>query len=145
MAFIKNITAGFIGSIALNLLHETLRKNATNVPQINKIGEQALNKTLNKYGTPIANPTELHKATLKADLVANAIYYSLIGGNKNLIWPKAIFLGLSAGIGALKLPEPMGLNPNPVTRTNQTKILTVGYYLFGALVTGYVLKTLSKK
>ena len=145
MGFIKNVTAGFIGSIALNLLHETLRKNATNVPQINKIGEQALNKTLSKYGTPITNGDDLYSATLKADLVANAIYYSLIGGSKNFIWPKAIFLGLSAGIGALKLPEPMGLNPKPVTRTTQTKALTVGYYLFGALVTAYVLKTFSKK
>lgn len=145
MGFIKNITAGFIGSVALNLLHETLRKNATNVPQINLIGEQALNKTLSKYGTPITNPDELHNVTLKADIIANTMYYSLIGGNKNFIWPKAIFLGLSAGIGALKLPEPMGLNPEPVTRTNQTKVLTVGYYLFGALVTAYVLKTLSKK
>lgn len=145
MGFIKNITAGFIGSIALNLLHETLRKNASNVPQINKIGEQALNKTLSKYGTPITNADDLHNATLKADLVANAMYYSLIGGNKNFFWPKAIFLGLSAGIGALKLPEQMGLDPEPVTRTNQTKALTVGYYLFGALVTAYVLKKLSKK
>lgn len=145
MGFIKNITAGFIGSIALNLLHETLRKNATNVPSINLIGEQALNKTLSKYGTPITSPDELHNVTLKADIIANAMYFSLIGSNKKWIWPKAVFLGLSAGIGALKLPEPMGLNPEPVTKTNQTKVLTVGYYLFGALVTAYVLKTLSKK
>lgn len=145
MGLIKNITAGFIGSVALNLLHETLRKNAANVPHINIIGEQAINKTLSKYGRPITNPEELHNVTLKADIIANTMYYSLIGGNKNFVWPKAIFLGLSAGIGALKLPEPMGLNPEPVTRTNQTKVLTVGYYLFGALVTAYVLKTLSKK
>lgn len=144
MGFIKNITAGFIGSVALNVLHETLRKNATNVPKINVLGEQALNRTLDKFGTPIADPDELHSATLKADLAANTMYYSLIGGNKNWIWPKAILLGLSAGIGALKLPEPMGLDPEPVTRTTQTKALTVGYYLFGALVTGLVLKTLSK-
>ena len=145
MGFIKNITAGFIGSVALNLLHETLRKNATNVPKINILGQQALNKTLSKYGTPITDPDELHNTTLKADLAANTMYYSLIGGNKNWIWPKAILLGLSAGIGALKLPEPMGLDPEPVTRTNQTKALTICYYLFGALVTGLVLKTLTKK
>ncbi|RZL50163.1 MAG: hypothetical protein EOP00_05580 [Pedobacter sp.] len=145
MGFIKNITAGFVGSVALNILHETLRKNASNVPHINVIGEQALNQTLGKFGTPITDEDELHQATLKADIVANTMYYSLIGGNKNWIWPKAILLGLSAGIGALKLPEPMGLDPEPVTRTNQTKVLTVSYYLFGALVTGLVLKTLSKK
>lgn len=145
MGLIKNITAGFIGSIALNFLHETLRKNATNVPKINILGEQALNRVLSEVGTPIADENELHEATLKADLAANTMYYSLIGGNSKWIWPKAIFLGLSAGIGALKLPEPMGLNPDPVNRTRQTQVLTVGYYLFGALVTAVVLKTLSKK
>lgn len=145
MGLIKNITAGFIGSVALNFLHETLRKNASNVPKINVLGEQALNKVLGELGTPIADENDLHKATLQIDLAANTMYYSLIGGSSNWIWPKAVFLGLSAGIGALQLPEPMGLNSEPVTQTKQTQILTVGYYLFGALVTALVLKTLSKK
>ncbi|TKC08388.1 hypothetical protein FA048_14635 [Pedobacter polaris] len=144
MGFIKNITAGFVGSVALTVLHEIVRKNATNVPKINVLGEEALNKTLSKFGTPITDEDELYRTTLKADLTANAMYYSLIGGNTKWIWPKAVLLGLCAGIGALKLPEPLGLDPEPVTRTNQTKALTVGYYLFGALVTGLVLKKLSK-
>lgn len=145
MGLIKNLTAGLIGSLALNLLHETLRKNETNVPKINLLGEEALNKTRIALGqTPIVDQEELYKATLKADLVSNAVYYSLIGGKSKYIWPKAIFYGLSAGIGALKLPKPLGLDSTPVDETDQMKALTIGYYLFGALVTGLVLKTLSK-
>lgn len=140
MGIIKNLTAGFIGSVALNILHETLRKYNTNVPKINLLGEEALNKTLFRYGTPIMDKDELYRTTLKADLVGNAVYYSLIGGKSALIWPKAILFGL----GAIKLPEPLGLDPDPVAKTDQMKVLTVGYYLFGALVTGYVLKALSK-
>ena len=145
MGIIKNLTAGFLGSVALNLLHETLRKNATNVPKINLLGEEAINKTLVTIGkAPITDEDELYSATFKADLISNTLYYSLIGGKTKYIWPKAIFFGLSAGLGALKLPEPLGLDPAPVDRTDQMKILTVGYYLFGALVTGFVLKKLSK-
>jgi len=144
MGILKNLTAGFIGSVALNILHETLRKYNTNVPKINLLGEEALNKTLFRYGTPIMDQDELYRTTLKADLVGNAVYYSLIGGKSALIWPKAIVFGLSAGLGAINLPEPLGLDPDPVAKTNQMKVLTVGYYLFGALVTGYVLKALSK-
>ena len=145
MGLIKNLTAGLIGSIALNILHETLRKNETNVPKINLLGEEALNKTLVAIGKPpINDPEELYSTTLKADLISNTFYYSLIGGKTKYIWPKAIFFGLSAGIGALKLPQPLGLDPTPVAKTDQMKALTVGYYLFGALVTGYVLKKLSK-
>lgn len=145
MGFIRNLTAGFIGSVALNLLHETLRKNSTNVPKINVLGGEAINKTLAWFGTPITDEDELYRTTLKADLISNTLYYSLIGGGRKWIFPKAIVLGLTAGIAALKLPEPLGLDPEPVTRTNQIKALTVGYYVFGALVTAVVLRTLSKK
>ena len=145
MGMIKNLTAGLLGSLALNILHETLRKNGTIVPKVNLLGEEALNKTLIGIGqAPITDEEELYKATLKADLISNTIYYSLIGGKSKYIWPKAIFFGLSAGFSAIKLPEPLGLNPSPVTTTSQLKVLTVGYYLVGALVTGLALKTLTK-
>jgi len=145
MGLIKNLIAGFLGSVALNLLHETLRKNETNVPKINLLGEEALNKTLVAVGKqPIRDQEELYNATLKADLISNALYFSMIGGKRKLIWPKAVLLGLSAGIGAIKLPEPLGLDPKPVTATDQMKALTVGYYLFGALVTGFILRKLTK-
>jgi hypothetical protein len=146
MGLIKNLTAGFLGAVALNMLHETLRKNETNVPKVNLLGEEAINKTLIGIGQqPITDKEELYKTTLKADLISNAMYYSLIGGKSKYIWPKAILFGLTAGIGAVKLPKPLGLNPEPVAATNQMKALTIGYYLFGALVTGAVLKTLTKK
>jgi hypothetical protein len=145
MGLIKNLTAGLLGSLALNFLHETLRKNETNVPKINLLGEEALNKTRIGLGkTPITDEEELYKATLKADLISNTMYYSLIGGKSKYIWPKAIIFGLGAGLGALKLPKPLGLDPEPVAATDQMKALTVGYYLFGALVTGFVLKSLTK-
>ena len=146
MGSIKNLTAGLLGSLALNILHETLRKNASNVPKINLLGEEALNKALVGIGKkPITDEEELYQTTLKADLISNTIYYSMIGGKSKYIWPKAIFFGLSAGFGAIKLPSKLGLEDKPVAATNQMKALTVGYYLFGALVTGLVLKTLTKK
>ncbi|WP_113661381.1 hypothetical protein [Pedobacter nanyangensis] len=144
MKWIKNMTAGLIGAVALNILHEVVRKNVKNAPQINLLGEEVVNKTLSQVGTPVVDADDLHRLTLEADLIANATYYSMIGSSGKYIWPKAVALGLSAGIGAIQLPEPLGLDATPVTRTTQTKVLTVGYYLFGALVTATVLKTLFK-
>lgn len=144
MRWIKNIAAGLIGSVALNILHESVRKNVNNAPEINLLGAEAVNKTLSQYGRPIQDPDDLHKVTLELDLIANAAYYSAIGSSGKYIWPKAIAMGLSAGIGALKLPKPLGLDPSPVTETTQKQVLTVGYYLFGALVTALALKTILK-
>lgn len=144
MKWIRNIAAGLMGSIALNILHETVRKNLNNVPEVNLLGAEAVNKTLSQYGRPIQDPDDLHKVTLELDLIANAVYYSTIGSSGKYIWPKAIAMGLTAGIGALKLPKPLGLDPTPVTETTQKQVLTVGYYLFGALVTALALKTILK-
>jgi hypothetical protein len=145
MSKINNLIAGFAGAIALNILHETLRKENSDVPRIDLLGEDALQKTLKHFGTRIENRHNLYKATLAGDVLSNTLYYSLIGAGKpSLKWPRAVFYGLSAGFGALTLPKPMGLNPEPVTKNNQVKVLTVGYYVFGALVTGLVLNLLSK-
>lgn len=144
MGNIFNIMAGLIGAVALNLVHEKLRKTVKDAPKIHLIGEQALNKTLGPFGAEINNKDELYLASLAGDIISNTLFYSLIGGKPKYVWPKAIFLGLTAGIGAIKMPSKMGLNDYPVTKTNQTKVMTVGYYLFGALVTGLMLKILIK-
>lgn len=145
MSKLKNLIAGLAGSIALNLLHEGLKKTSNDVPRVDLLGEDALQKTLKYFGGKMENQENLYKATLAGDIIGNTLYYSLIGaGNQKNIWPKAIFMGLSAGIGAVSLPEPMGLDPDPVTKDNQVKVLTVGYYLFGAVVTGLVLHAMKK-
>lgn len=145
MSKLKNLIAGLAGAVALNILHETLKKQDANMPRVDLLGENALQKTLGYFGTRIENKDNLYKATLAGDVVGNALYYSLIGSsNAKYIWPKVVFMGLSAGIGAITLPEPMGLDETPVAKNDQVKVLTVAYYLFGAIVTGTVLQLMKK-
>ena len=146
MSKVKNLIAGAAGAIALNVLHETLKKESDDVPRVDLLGEDAVQKVLKYFGSSVPDKASLYKTTLAGDLISNTLYYSLIGaGNQKYLWPKAVFLGLTAGIGAVKLPEPMGLDPEPVTKTDQVKVLTVGYYIFGAIVTGLVLNLMNKK
>lgn len=143
MGNITNLIGGLGGAIALTLLNEKLRKTSTNVPKLNLLGEDALSKTLHQVGVSLPKEQEKFQIALAGDIIGNTMYYSLIGGKKGkFIWPKAIFFGLSAGFGALKLPQPLGIDPTPVTKNTQTKVLTVGYYVFGALVTGLIIKAL---
>ena len=145
MSKFKNLVAGLAGSIALNLLHESLRKQRSDVPRVDLLGKDALLKTLHYFGTGIADEDDLYKATLAGDIISNTMYYSLIGaGSAKYLWPKAIVMGLTAGIGAVELPKPMGLNPKPVAGTDKKKVLTIGYYLFGAIVTAATLTMLKK-
>jgi hypothetical protein len=142
MSKIINLIAGLGGAIALNILHESLKNKGRDMPHIDELGEEALQKSLGYFGVQVEDKQDLYLSTLAGDIASNAFYYSLIGGRSSLIWPKAIALGLAAGFGAVKLPRPMGLNPAPVARNHKVSTLTVIYYLSGALVTGGILKLL---
>lgn len=129
----KKIIAGLGGAIALNLLHETIRKNFDDVPQINKVGEEALNKALDKVEVKITDQDKLYAATLAGDVISNGIYYATTattGFN--------IASGVAMGLGAVILPQKMGLDDAPVAETTQKKVMTVAYYLFGSIVTKFI-------
>ncbi|EDM37773.1 hypothetical protein PBAL39_15149 [Pedobacter sp. BAL39] len=145
MGKITNLIAGLAGAAALNILHESL-KNKRSTPRIDFLGEQALQKTVRYFGGNITDTDDLYKATLAGDLISNTIYYSWIASAKRKnLWTKAVAMGLLAGVGAITLPEQMGLNPKSVAKTNEIKAMTVGYYVFGALVTALVSSAFKRK
>ena len=142
----QNLLAGLGGAIALNVLHESLKKKDKDMPRVDLVGEEALQSALRYFGTSIDDKSTLYKATLAGDIISNGLYYAMIGnGAAKHIWPRAVAYGLAAGVGAVTLPEPMGLDDKPVTRSGKTKALTVGYYLAGALVTAGILQAMSKR
>lgn len=133
------LAAGFGGAVALNILHETMRKNCSNVPEVNKVGEEALSKMLDTANVHLKDD-ELYGATLAADLVSNGLYYSALATNK-----AGLFSGLLGGIGAVALPKYLGLDDRPVASTDRKKILTVAYYTAGAAVTMLLYRAFKNK
>ncbi|MDV6168656.1 hypothetical protein R1T16_09490 [Flavobacterium sp. DG1-102-2] len=145
MSRTKNIIAGLGGAIALNILHEALKKRDKDMPRVDLLGEEALEKSLDFFDAEIQREDTLYKMTLAGDIISNTLYYSAIGaGASEHVWSRAITMGITAGIGAITLPEPLGLDDKPVARTTKTKALTIGYYLLGALVTGALVKALNR-
>ena len=139
-----NLIAGLGGAIVLTALHETLKNVDEEMPRIDLVGEEALQKTSDFFGVKIANKDTLYKATLAGDLMSNAAYFSLIAGNRKDLWTRAASSGLLAGLGAIALPKEMGLNDEPVTKSFKTKALTVGYYMAGAFATAAILSFIDK-
>lgn len=146
MKFINSLIGGFAGAIALNILHETVKRYYDKAPRIDILGEEALEKSMEAVGIDPPEGRNLYLATLAGDVISNGLYYSAIGmGSTKNLWIKGTIAGLSAGVGALQLPAPMGLNDLPVTYSRETKALTVSWYLFGGLVAAAVIRTLEKK
>jgi hypothetical protein len=146
MKVIKNLIGGLAGTIALNILHETIKHYDKDAPRVDLVGEEAITKGIEMVGAVPPKGQELYLTTLAADLFSNAFYYSLIGGGKrkNLLI-RGLAYGSAAGFGALKLVKPLGLKNKPVARTDKTKVLTVAYYTLGGLVTALVIRGLLSK
>ena len=134
----KKIIAGLAGALTLNILHETIRSRFAGAPRINKLGEEALKKTLQPFNVTLDSPQSAYWATLSSDIVSNTLYYGVTATTSPVV------SGALAGIGAVKLPQHLGLNDEPVAATPQKKLLTVAYYLVGALVTRAVYKVLQR-
>lgn len=133
---LQSLGSGLAGACALTVLHETARQFIPEAPRADILGMRAIKKMMNKVDEEPPADDELHDWALGGDIVSNAIYYSLIGlakPNDALLTGAA--LGLAAGVGAVALPGPMGLGTAPSSRTTATAAMTVGWYLFGGLVT----------
>jgi hypothetical protein len=145
MKEIKNFAGGLAGAVALNVLHESVKRIYSDAPRIDLVGEEALSKSMEGLGAEPPKGDALFTATLAGDLISNTVYYSAIGigKKKDIFWRGAGF-GLAAGIGALVLTKPIGLDDAPITKTNTTKALTVVWYLIGGLVTALTIKSLQK-
>lgn len=142
----KSLIAGFAGAAALNILHETLRKLDPDAPRLDLVGKEALKKSA--VAMDVAPPTgdRLYGITLAGDVLTNASYFAAIGmGGKKFMLLRAIGAGVSAGITAVKAPKPMGLNDQHVANTDKRQMMTIGYYVFGSLVTAGVLALMTKK
>ena len=145
MKTLVNFAGGMAGAIALNVLHESYKRVYHDAPHIDLIGEEAITKGMEGINLNPPEGNALFASALAADLVSNALYYSMIGvGKKKHLLIRGAAYGLAAGIGAVTLTKPLGLSDAPVTKTNKTKGLTVAWYLFGGLVTAFTLKALRK-
>jgi hypothetical protein len=133
------LISGAAGAVSLNVIHETARHTIPHAPQIQAIGMRALAKTFRAADESPPPRDQLYWMTLAGDLVSNELYYSFVGTDEpRRIWRRGILLGAAAGIGAVVLPEPMGLGRQPGTRTPYTQIMTFLWYFIGGLVAAAV-------
>jgi hypothetical protein len=133
--------AGAVGAVTTNALHELTRRSIPDAPRVDILGMQALAKTLDVLGAPVPKGNALYNATLAADLVSNGAYFAGVAP-----WPSPLLaglvLGVAAGIGAVMLPEPLGLSTAPTSRTAATSVLTALLYTAGGLAAGLLYERL---
>lgn len=145
MKAINALLGGLAGACAITILHQVIKSKDDEAPRMDLLGMESLTKVLNKVGVKPPDDDKLYYITMAGDIISNAFYYSLtgIGSKKTLL--KGTGLGLAAGLGAVLLPKPMGLNPKHSNYTRQTQLLSVLYYFAGGVVSAAVTKMLEHK
>ena len=130
------LVSGLAGATAVSMLHETIRRFNPKAPRMDLLGMQAISSVLKKVNVPVPEENKLFGYALAGDIVSNAFYYSLIKGeSKKSTWAKGIALGTAAGLGAVLLPGPLGLNKEYSNKTTETKLITFGLYFIGGVIT----------
>lgn len=142
----RALAGGLAGALILTGVHQLVRQFDKEAPRMDLMGEEAIRKSLKPAGIEPPKGDQLYYTTMAGDIVANTLYYSLVGlGRNKSTWARGIWLGLAAGIGGVLLPKPLGLNPVYSNKTNRTRLLTVGYYLLGGLASAAVNSCYRKK
>jgi hypothetical protein len=132
---LKALGSGLVGACALTLIHETARRFVDDAPRMDVLGMRALSKAAR--AVDFDPPVPLHQAALVGDLVSNSLYFSLVGaGSSRDALRNGALLGLAAGLGAVFLPEPLGLGRQPTEDSPQTQLMTVAWYTLGGLAAG---------
>lgn len=137
---------GAAGAAVLTLVHETGRHLFDDAPRLDVLGERAIAAARAGLGVGTSDRSTLHHNALVGDLVANAMYYAMVGtGPSAQVWGRGVALGLAAGVGAITLPEPLGLEDRKRSDSPRTRALTLAYYVIGGLAAAATVNALQAR
>lgn len=143
---VRGTLGGLAGACALTLVNEGARKLDKDAPDLDLLGMNAVAR-LTKGNHIIAQTAgKLFPLALAGDLVSNSLYYSMAeGGDRKDTWMRGTLLGLAAGLGAVLLPQALGIEDRPVAKSTKTKVLAVTWYLLGGVVAAAAINALDKR
>jgi hypothetical protein len=140
------LAGGLAGAVAVTLFNESVKRIVPQAPRMDLLGINAVSRGLSAAGLSPSNRQQLFTLALAGDLISNALYYSAAGiGEEKNVWVRSSLLGLAAGLGAVILPGPLGLEEKHTNKTFATKVMTVGLYVAGSVVTAAFMKLIASK
>jgi hypothetical protein len=143
---LKSAIGGLAGACALTLINEVASRIDKQAPRLDLLGMNAVAKF---FKGPKSAPMVVQKLlpmSLAGDLVSNSLYYALAGGrSKDQTMLRGLLLGIGAGLGAIALPKPMGLDATPTNLTRKTQAMTIAWYILGGLVAATVINAMDDK
>ncbi len=146
----QSLIAGLAGALATNVVHEVTRHakggnpSQADVPRLDRLGQEGLAKVMRRAGIePPAPGPKRYWAALVADIATNALLYAITTRSRNPV-TRGIGSGVLAGVSGLVLPKLVGMERHTGT-TPKAKTMAFADYAIGGLVSGVVLKLMTKR
>jgi hypothetical protein len=136
MKIVDGLIGGLAGALGVTIAHELVKKWVPDAPRLDLLGEQGAAKVVESATGERPKQKDMYVPALAADLVANALYYGFAAANTKHPIRTAGVLGVTAGLGAIKLPSKLGLKDEYTSGTLQKKLITVGLYTLGGIIAG---------
>jgi hypothetical protein len=144
---LKSTIGGLAGAVALTALNESIKRIDKDSPRLDLLGMNAVAKLIKGAGLKkVVKGEKLEQVSMTGDLLTNSLYYGMAdAGNDQQTYLRGTLLGLGAGLGALTLAKPLGLDETAPYVPLKTKAMTVAYYIIGGLVAATVINLLSNR
>ncbi|MBS1817008.1 MAG: hypothetical protein JSU08_03680 [Acidobacteria bacterium] len=145
-SLLTSLASGVAGAVALTAIHQAAQRRIPDAPRMDVLGMRALRRFVPAFEHERPRSSRLHRWALAGDLIANSLYYAAVPAKTTgATWARAAALGLGAGAGALWLPQPMGLGEPPKSASRANQLMTVAWYLTGAMTAAMAATALRRR
>jgi hypothetical protein len=144
---IPSLLGGLAGALTLTALDEAIKRIDHSSPHPNLLGRNAVARIVKGTGlSSLAAQGQLKPMAATGELITNSLYFGMAeAGSPAKTLARGTLLGFAAGLGALTLSKPLGLDARESEVSATTKTLTVAWYVAGGLVAAAVMNLITKR
>lgn len=144
---LPSLLGGLAGALTLTALNEVMKRIDHSTPHPNLLGRNAVARIVKGAGlSSIAAKGKLKPMAATGELITNSLYFGMAeASNPAKTVARGMLLGFAAGMGALTLSKPLGLDARDRETSAATKALTVAWYVTGGLVAAGVMNLITKR
>lgn len=139
------LAGGLVGALVIKGIHELVKKIDRDAPHFDFFDMEA-SKKQGFVGGESGTVNKLFSGGVTGDMFNNAIHNSITGLQDNATDIKDGLLGVASGLGAVYLPEVLGINKEHKGHSDaKHQVLATIYSLAGVFIAGKVVEWFTEK
>jgi hypothetical protein len=140
----RALAAGLAGFATVTALNEGARRVWKGAPRIEVLGQRAVGRIARSAGYR-PRRSDTYWLALAGSFLLDGAYFALAGLGPRPRISSGVALGALAGVGAVLLPDRLGLGAKPTRRAPETALATFGWYVAAGLTAAAVARARARR